>query len=136
MIRNIDTANRCPSFRGRTAELVALLEDFPRWFALRSGPRRPAKSSLTMQEFRVFLAVGRERQWTVGGLARHMMLGISSLSSILDRLEAKRVVLRERSRDDRRVVPRDDHHRPVHAVGGADHLRLAGRAGGAPIGQE
>jgi DNA-binding MarR family transcriptional regulator len=48
--------------------------------------------------------IGRENVATMSGLAQHMHLHMSTVSGIIDRLEAARLVTRERSEADARVM--------------------------------
>lgn len=59
---------------------------------------------MTPQEFRVIALVGARASCTMGELARHMMLAVSSVTSIADKLVEKRLVIRQHAEEDRRVV--------------------------------
>jgi DNA-binding MarR family transcriptional regulator len=49
-------------------------------------------------------AIGQENVASMSGLAQHMHLHMSTVSGIIDRLEAARLVTRERSETDARVM--------------------------------
>jgi DNA-binding MarR family transcriptional regulator len=63
----------------------------------------------------------------MGELAKHMMLSVSSLTTLVDKLVDKKLVQRERAQDDRRVVrvalTRLGHR--LHARGRKHRLRMA-----------
>ena len=60
--------------------------------------------SLTRQEFRLVLVLGEKPSFAMGELAERMMFAVNSLTPLVDRLVAKRLVRREHAEDDRRVV--------------------------------
>ena len=93
-----------PGLDRRPAELVAQLDAVARRFMLREKVARDDGESLTRHEVRVVVAVGEKPAWTMGELATRTMLAVSSLTGVVDRLEGKRLVERERSNEDRRAV--------------------------------
>lgn len=97
-----------PSSRGsldrRAAELMAQFDTFARRFIIRKRIAARDRTPLTRLELRVLATLAERPHWPVGELARYLMMPLSSLSSLLDRLAAKQLVSRRRSPDDRRVV--------------------------------
>ena len=85
-------------------ELVRHLDALARRFMLREKLPGDDAVSLTRQEFRMIGAIGDRRSCTMGELAGHMLLAVSTLPPTVDRLVAKDLATRERSSDDRRVV--------------------------------
>ena len=77
-------------------------------FARRTMHREKAAcrdhAPLTRQEFRVVHELGERQDWTMTELAGSLVCGMSSLTALIDRLEAKRLVGRRRSDQDRRTV--------------------------------
>lgn len=66
--------------------------------------KNAASSTLSSQEVRVLRAVGREDCCIMSGIADKICLSLSSVTGLIDRLVAKRLVRRDRSDDDRRIV--------------------------------
>lgn len=56
------------------------------------------------QEMKVLRTIGREQCCVMSGLAGAIRCSLSSLTGLVDRLVAKRLVKRDRSTEDRRVV--------------------------------
>lgn len=84
--------------------MVTHFDAFARRFTVHRIAATEDDVGLSRQELRVLGAIARKPDWKVGELARHMMLGASSLTSLLDRLAAKSMLKRERSEEDRRSV--------------------------------
>ena len=63
-----------------------------------------ARESLSWQEVRVLRAVGRQDCCPMSGLADAICLSLSSATGLIDRLVGKKLVKRDRSSEDRRVV--------------------------------
>jgi MarR family 2-MHQ and catechol resistance regulon transcriptional repressor len=63
-----------------------------------------AKESLSWQEIRILRAVSRENCCPMGSLADKICLSLSSVTGLIDRLVSKKLVKRDRSSEDRRVV--------------------------------
>src|SRR3990167_911039 len=63
-----------------------------------------AREKLTWQEVRVLRAVGRQECCPMSGLADMICLSLSSATGLIDRLVSKKLVKRDRSSEDRRVV--------------------------------
>ena len=95
---------RAASLDARAIELVGLLDAMMRRLIRQARISRDAQVPLTPLEVRVIEAIGDARDSRMGELARRMVLGMSSLTSVVDRLVAKGLVARERSEEDRRVV--------------------------------
>ena len=60
--------------------------------------------TLTSQELKAISFLGRSGPQKMRDLADHLMLAVSSTTALTDNLEAKGMVQRERSTEDRRVV--------------------------------
>ena len=63
-----------------------------------------AREKLSWQEVRVLRAVGRQDCCPMSGLADAICLSLSSATGLIDRLVGKKLVKRDRSSEDRRVV--------------------------------
>ena len=63
-----------------------------------------AREKLSWQEVRVLRAVGRQDCCPMSGLADAICLSLSSATGLIDRLVSKKLVKRDRSSEDRRVV--------------------------------
>lgn len=63
-----------------------------------------ARETLSWQEIRVLRAVGRQDCCPMSGLADAICLSLSSATGLIDRLVGKKLVKRDRSSEDRRVV--------------------------------
>lgn len=63
-----------------------------------------ARAALSAQEMRCLRTVGRHQGCIMSGLAERIRLSLSSVTGLIDRLVEKRLVCRDRSREDRRVV--------------------------------
>ena len=88
----------------RAEELVTYFDAFSHRFMLREGLGQGDEVALTRQERRVVGTIGGREAWSMGGLARHLMLAVSSLTGVIDKLVAKGLVARARSEEDRRTV--------------------------------
>ena len=88
----------------KAGELVRQLDALARRFMLSDRQAGDEVVSLTRQEFRVIAVIGDSGSSTMGELAAPIMLAVSSLTSIIDSLVAKRLVERGRADEDRRVV--------------------------------
>ena len=62
------------------------------------------EEKLSPQELKVLRTVGRERCCIMSGIAGAIRLSLSSATGLIDRLVEKKLVRRERSLEDRRVV--------------------------------
>jgi DNA-binding MarR family transcriptional regulator len=71
---------------------------------VRRVDRRMQPLELTGMQWEPVLMLWLKRADTVAGLARVSQVGFASMSRMLDRLEAKKLLRRERSAEDRRVV--------------------------------
>lgn len=71
---------------------------------VRRVDRRMQPLELTGMQWEPVLVLWLKRADTVQGLARVSQVGFASMSRMLDRLEKKRLLRRERSATDRRVV--------------------------------
>jgi DNA-binding MarR family transcriptional regulator len=71
---------------------------------VRRVDRRMQPLELTGMQWEPVLVLWLKRADTVAGLARVSEVGFASMSRMLDRLEQKKLLRRERSAEDRRVV--------------------------------
>ena len=62
------------------------------------------REALSAQEMRVLRTVGRDQCCIMSGIAERIRLSLSSVTGLIDRLVDKKLVCRDRSREDRRVV--------------------------------
>jgi len=61
-------------------------------------------SAFSPQEFHVMMTVGHMGNCIMSDIAAKLQLSLSSITGIVDKLEAKKVVQRSRSIEDRRIV--------------------------------
>lgn len=82
---------------------------------------------LSPQEIQVLLAVGGRGPATMSAVAAAVQLSLSSVTGIVDKLEEKRLVVRGRSSEDRRVVKAEltTEGRRLHALALDGHIRFA-----------
>lgn len=85
------------------AKCIELLAQRFRWRG-RLFACRPRRASLSRQERYVLEVLGERPVWRTGELATRLEIGASTLTSLVDRLEEKKMALRSRDRSDRRVV--------------------------------
>lgn len=83
--------------------------------------------SLSTQEIRVLRTIGREKCCIMSGLAGAIRLSLSSVTGLIDRLVEKKLVCRDRSNDDRRVVQVEltDEGRELHQAASEGRLEFA-----------
>ena len=88
-----------------------------------------AAAKLSAQEIRALSAVGRERGCFMTRIADAICLSLSSATGLIDRLVDKKLVRRDRSAQDRRVVHVEltDEGRQIHAAAMESRLELAHR---------
>lgn len=89
----------------RAADMQDLVQDILKQFqcvnaAAANGPH----AELNMQELRVVEFLGNEGPRMMRELAEHLTVAVNSVTSIVDNLEAKGLVRRHRSEEDRRVI--------------------------------
>ncbi len=89
----------------RVADLQELVQDILKQFqyvnaAAANGPH----VELNMQELRVVEFLGNEGPRMMRELAEYLTVAVNSVTSIVDHLEAKGLVHRQRSEEDRRVI--------------------------------
>lgn len=77
-----------------------------------------ASESLSRQEFCALRAVGRAERCIMSGIANAIRLSVSSATGLIDRLVEKKLVRRDRSHEDRRVVQVEltEEGRRLHAA--------------------
>ena len=88
----------------KAAELVAQLDALARRFIRHHKIPCRDDLALTRHEFRVIAAIGHRQGCTMGELAGQLVLGVSGLTPVVDRLVDKGLVRRERAEEDRRIV--------------------------------
>lgn len=88
---------------------------------------------LSPQEIQVALTLGRQGACTMGAIASAVHLCLSSVTALVDKLEAKKLVRRGRSGEDRRVVEVDftEEGRRAHQQALACRVEFAKRVLGA-----
>ncbi len=59
---------------------------------------------LNVQEVHALLTIGASAAMTMSAIADRLQLSLSSMTSVIDKLEKKKFVARGRKKDDRRVV--------------------------------
>jgi MarR family 2-MHQ and catechol resistance regulon transcriptional repressor len=89
----------------RVADLQDLVQDILKQFqcvnaAAANGPH----AELNMQELRLVEFLGNEGPRMMRELAEHLAVAVNSVTSIVDHLERKGLVRRQRSEQDRRVI--------------------------------
>jgi len=89
----------------RAADLQDVVQDILNQFqsvnaAAANGPH----VELNMQELRIVEYLGIEAPRMMRELAEHLVVAVNSMTSIVDGLEKKQLVRRQRSEEDRRVV--------------------------------
>ena len=62
------------------------------------------KDDLSPNRFNALRALGRDEQLTMSALAERLKVSTAAVTSIVDKLEAERLVHRSRSKEDRRQV--------------------------------
>ena len=74
------------------------------------------REALSSQEIRVLRTVGRHEHCIMSMIADRIRLSLSSVTGLIDRLVEKKLVCRDRSTDDRRVVKVEltDEGRELH----------------------
>src|SRR5438105_1530100 len=82
---------------------------------------------LSQQEIRVLRTVGRSECCIMSGIAEAIRLSLSSVTGLIDRLCEKKLVRRDRSNEDRRIVQVEltDEGRELHAAALEGRLAFA-----------
>jgi DNA-binding MarR family transcriptional regulator len=111
----------------RAADLQDVVQDILKQFqcvnaAAANGPH----VGLNMQELRVVEFLGKEGLRMMRELAEHLAVAVNSMTSIVDNVESKGLVRRQRSEEDRRVIRVEltDAGREVHKSLVGLNLRL------------
>lgn len=83
--------------------------------------------ALSSQEIRVLRTVGRHEHCIMSGIAERIRLSLSSVTGLIDRLVEKKLVCRDRSAEDRRVVKVEltDEGRELHTSVMESQVRFA-----------
>jgi MarR family 2-MHQ and catechol resistance regulon transcriptional repressor len=89
----------------RAADLQDIVQDILKQFqcvnaAAANGPH----VGLNMQELRVVEFLGNEGPHMMRELAEHISVAVNTVTSVVDNLERKDLVCRQRSEEDRRVI--------------------------------
>jgi DNA-binding MarR family transcriptional regulator len=103
-------SRQAPAAPATDAQPRERIEELRRGLARMSGAERRLRSrdhshpgELTHAQLRAIAALGREREMTVGEIARSAELKPATVTVMVDQLEAANIVQRERSTQDRRV---------------------------------
>ena len=111
----------------RAADMQDVVRDILKQFqsvnaAAANGPH----VELNMQELRVVEFLGNEGPRMMRELAEHLTVAVNSMTSIVDNLERKQLVRRQRSEEDRRVIRVEltDAGRDIHQSLVEVNLRL------------
>lgn len=88
----------------KAQELVGYIDILVHRFILIQHHANDACGNLTRQELRVIETLGKSGPCIMSEIADGVMLAVSSVTGIVDRLVEKHLVHRERSDDDRRIV--------------------------------
>ena len=110
MSQTLNTRSAAAPQRAAASQTRASIEELRRTLAQMSAAERRLRSrdhaqpgELTHAQIRSIAALGREREMTVGELARSAELKPATVTVLLDHLEEAGIVERHRSTEDRRV---------------------------------
>jgi DNA-binding MarR family transcriptional regulator len=92
-----------PAASDEAREIVGLFRSLRRHL-VRGSRAELARSGLTAAQVSVISLLGTNSEMTLGDLSRELELSHSTVSGIVDRLQAKGLVVRTPSLDDRRYV--------------------------------
>lgn len=92
-----------PAATDEAREIVGLFRSLRRHL-VRGSRAELARSGLTAAQVSVISLLGTNSEMTLGDLSRELELSHSTVSGIVDRLQAKGLVVRKPSPDDRRYV--------------------------------
>lgn len=83
--------------------------------------------SLSAQEIQVLLTCGRHGPCIMSEISDEIHLSLSSVTGIVDKLEGKKLVRRDRSNEDRRIVQVEltDEGRRLHKLALDGHIQFA-----------
>lgn len=94
-----------PSLSQNASELHSLVQDFlQRFREVDATNANGPQADLSMQELRVVERLGDVHSAKMKELAEYMPLAVNSVTSLVDNLEERGLVKRDRSVEDRRVV--------------------------------
>lgn len=89
----------------KATELHGLVQDMLYQFRLvEAASANGPHADLSMQELRVVEYLGDEGAHRMGELAEFLLLAVNSVTTLVDNLEKKQLVRRQRSEEDRRIV--------------------------------
>lgn len=88
----------------RTVELTELINVLVEEFLEIHQNLNDAYTGISKQELNIISYVGRSESMMMREIAERMRLAVSSITPIVDKLVEKKLVQRERSEEDRRVV--------------------------------
>lgn len=88
----------------RTAELTELINVLVAEFLEIHQNLNDAYTGISKQELNIISCVGKAESMMMREIAERMRLAVSSITPIVDKLVEKKLVQRERSEEDRRVV--------------------------------
>ena len=83
-------------------------------------------AELSMQELRTIKFIGDNNQCIMREISDHLMLAVSTLTSIIDKLVKKKFVTRYRQDDDRRIVKVEltDKGKEIYRIDREHHVHL------------
>jgi len=94
-----------PTLSRNASELHSLVQEFlQRFREVDATNANGPQADLSMQELRVVERLGDVRSTMMKELAEYMPLAVNSVTSLVDNLEKRGLVRRNRSMEDRRVV--------------------------------
>lgn len=89
----------------RAADLQDIVQDILKQFqCVNAAAANGSHAELNVQEFRVVEFLGNEGPRMMREVAEYLTVAVNSVTSIVDNLENKGLVLRQRSEEDRRVI--------------------------------
>ncbi|MFQ5629873.1 MAG: MarR family winged helix-turn-helix transcriptional regulator [bacterium] len=91
-------------FKKKVEELFNYMDIMIRHFAFLKWQRLKDYEDLSLQELNAIHIIGKKGPCIMREVAESMMLAVSTMTTIMDKLVAKELVIRKRSDADRRVV--------------------------------
>jgi DNA-binding MarR family transcriptional regulator len=104
MRKHIDINKATVTDDEQAVELLGLLDGIARRCVQRPTCGKTNNIALSHQEICILMMLGTTGAISMGELARRMVVSFSRLTAITDQLVAKKLVVRTRSKTDRRVV--------------------------------
>lgn len=116
------------SLEEKAGELSDHIHELIHHFILKQFTGSPAScTDITRQEIRVIEILGKKSPCIMSEIAEQMMLAVSTLTAIIDNMVEKKLVSRERSEKDRRIVKVKliEKGNEIYAVSEANKMRLS-----------